>query len=178
MTIGYKTENLSNRYLFSASRKARMSKFIDKSKNAAINKNIPIQPHEGSDKKTQGTPLNGGMEHLKDERSYDQEKLTQELREHRKHEEELKKRVSDLASNPSAYSNADVIEQLLDCLPLTTHESLRSAIDQHYRKKYFAIIIVAFLLGILAPLVAWHTIEYIQNGQFPDALLNWILTLS
>jgi chromosome segregation ATPase len=153
-----------------------MSEFINKSKIAALNQSNVELSDEISTLQAQCQRLSAEIEQLKNRAPDDVELLKQSLAAYGQRETELKDALELFTwKAKTTKDSAEIIDQLMNALQLTDDGSVEFAIKQHYKQRWAPKLIIAFLLGVLSPLLAWHIFLYQQSGELPFAFIERLL---
>ena len=152
-----------------------MSEFIHKTEiaalkqaNAELNKvisNLEAELHD----------LNCELEGLRRDNPDENKQLKERITEFEHREADLKERI--LLISREAKSNHKkhvVIKQLLSALQIEDAAIVEATIEQYYKKKGGAKIIIAFLLGVLFSLVVWLISTYSENDKFYNSIIEHI----
>ncbi len=137
-----------------------MSQFIDKAKIAELNCEIETLRHELQHQ-------NKELEDLKEKNAEDITELEWEVSDYRQHEAvDYEQRVETISKELENSKNKEnPVEQFLATLELDDAASVAATIDQFYKKKYRAQLIIFFLLGLLTPLAIWVVGDFSQADQ-------------
>lgn len=153
-----------------------MSEFIHKAKIAALEKSNTELIDEISNLKIELHDLNGEIERLRGENPDDIKHLKEKVTEYEQREADLKERllsIAKIAKNNN--KNGEVVKQLLSTLQVEDTAIVETAIEQCYKKREVPKIIIAFLLGVLIPLVGWHIAKYLENDEFYNTIIKRII---
>ncbi len=153
-----------------------MSEFIHKAKIAALEQSNAELIDEISSLKIELDKLNDEIEHLRGENPDDIKYLREKVTEYEQREANLKERVlsiSKIAENNN--ENAGVVKQLLSALQVVDSAIVETAIEKYYKKNGLPKIIIAFLLGLLVPLVVWHIAKYLENDEFYNTTIKRVI---
>ncbi|MDA3902859.1 MAG: hypothetical protein PF441_05335 [Desulfuromusa sp.] len=152
-----------------------MSELIHKSKIAALNQSNYELINEISNLKTERHDLNGEIERLKGENPDDIRHLREKITEYEQREAEFKERILSISEKAKNNNKKhEIVKQLLSALPVVDTVIVETAIEQYYKKRRAPKIIIAFLLGVLASLVAWLIAGYLENDQFYNTIIKWV----
>ena len=123
-----------------------MSEFIHKAKIVALQQSNSELINEISNLKTKLNDLNGEIERPSGKNSADINHLREKVTEYEQREAEFNERI--LSISKEAKNN---------------------------KKKAVPKIIIAFLLGVLASLVAWHIANYLENDKFYSTIIKRVI---
>ena len=123
-----------------------MSEFIHKAKIVALQQSNSELINEISNLKTKLNDLNGEIERPSGKNSDDINHLREKVTEYEQREAEFNERI--LSISKEAKNN---------------------------KKKAVPKIIIAFLLGVLASLVAWHIANYLENDKFYSTIIKRVI---
>lgn len=123
-----------------------MSEFIHKAKIVALQQSNSELINEISNLKTKLNDLNGEIERPSGKNSDDINHLREKVTEYEQREVEFNERI--LSISKEAKNN---------------------------KKKAVPKIIIAFLLGVLASLVAWHIANYLENDKFYSTIIKRVI---
>jgi len=152
-----------------------MSEFIHKAKIAALNQSNSELIDEISNLKIELHDLNGEIERLRGEKPDDIKHFREKVTEYEQRETEFKERVLSISKKAKNNSkNCEVVKQLLSALQVVDTVIVETAIEQYYKKRGVTKIIIAFLLGVLASLVAWLIAGYVENDKFYNTIIKWV----
>jgi DNA repair exonuclease SbcCD ATPase subunit len=143
-----------------------MSEFINRTKIATLEQSNSELLNEISNLETDLNDLIIQLEHHKRETPDKVEYLKKKITEHEQREAEFKENISSISKEKKNASHKyEVVEQLLSSLEMTDSAIVETAIAQYHKKKATPQIIIAFLLGVFASLVAWLIIDYLEKDK-------------
>ena len=153
-----------------------MSEFIHKAKIVALKQSNSELINEISNLKTKLNDLNGEIERPRGKNSDDINHLREKVTEYEQREAEFKERILSISKEAKNNKKKDeVVKQLLSALHVVDTVIVETAIEQYYKKKGVPKIIIAFLLGVLASLVAWHIANYLENDKFYSTIIKRVI---
>lgn len=153
-----------------------MSEFINKSKIAALSQS-------NADLIDEISALRAECQRLKDaaqprESHQDNaDQLRQTIATHEQRETDLREALELVAWKAKTTKEiGGIVHQLMDALQLADDGSVEVAIDKFYKKRSTPRIAIAFLVGVLSPLMAWHVVLYHQTGELPFTFIERLLS--
>lgn len=153
-----------------------MSEFVNKAKIAGLEQSNAELINEISNLKIELDDLNGEIERLREENPDDLKHLKEKVTEYEQRETYFKERVLSISKIAKNHNNNDeVVKQLLSALQVEDTATVETAIEKYYKKGGLSKIIIAFLLGVLLPLVAWQVADYLKNDEFYNAIIRRVI---
>lgn len=152
-----------------------MSEFIHRTEIAALKQSNTKLNQVISDLEAELHDLKCELEHLRGENPDEKKQLKEKIPEFEHHEAELKERMLLITREAKRNNKKNVVvKQLLSALQVEDAAIVEAAIEQYYKKKEFPKIIIAFLFGVLCPLVVWWISTYSENDKLYNSIIEHI----
>lgn len=157
-----------------------MSEFINRTKIATLEQSNSELLNEISSLETDLNDLIIQLEHHRRENPDEAKHLKEKIAEHEQREAKPKGLKSSISKETKSNSQKYVgVEQLLSSLEMTDSTIVKTALKQYDNKRRPPKIIIAFLVGVFASLVAWLIIDYLENDKpYSEIIKRVIDTIS
>lgn len=152
-----------------------MSEFIHKTEIADLKQSNAELSNAISDLEAELHDLKCELELLRRENPDENKKLKEKITKFENREAELKERILLISREAKSNNKKHVVfKQLLSALEVEDAAIVEDAIDQYYKKKWVPKIIIAFLFGVLFPMVVWFIDTYSENEKFYNSIIEHI----
>jgi DNA repair exonuclease SbcCD ATPase subunit len=150
-----------------------MSEFIHRTKIAALKQSNVKLNQVISNLEAELHDLKCELERLRRENLDEKKQLKERIPEFEYREEELKEPTFSITREAKSNNKKHVVvKQLLSALQVEDAAIVEAAIEQYYKKKGVPKIIIAFLFGVLCPLVVWWISTYSENNKFYNSIIE------
>jgi len=151
-----------------------MSEFIHRTEIAALKQSNVKLNQVISNLEAELHDLKCELERPRREDSDEKKQLKERIPEFEHSEAELKERMSVITRKAKRNNKKQVVKQLLSTLQVEDTAIVEAAIEKYYKKKEVPKIIIAFLFGVLCPLVVWWIAIYSENDKFYNSIIEHI----
>lgn len=150
-----------------------MSEFIHRAKiaeldqtNSELNKEIESLREELEDLKSE-------LEQFREKSPDGIKQLKEIIAEHEERERDFQQRLASLRKEAEHTRNIDgFLEHFFSTLQVIDAGPVAAAIERYYKKKQRPRMIIAFLLGVLAPLAAWLISDFMLDDRAFTTILE------